>query len=217
MSERPPAPTNAFPWKPVVGLLVLLIVGVNIYYGLTLIKSKPRQPAISPVSLNHPVPEYSFIDQNGQPFGSADLEGKVYAAAFVFTRCPGPCPIITGNMMKVHEAFKDHPDVHLVSFSLDPEFDTPTVLTEYAERHQALNSNWKFLTGDEDAIRTLSQEGFFSAVKEPEPDERGNAGPIVHGTRICIVDQTGTLVATHEGLSMEGIDRTVKTIKSLIP
>ncbi|MDQ6940295.1 MAG: SCO family protein, partial [Verrucomicrobiota bacterium] len=79
------------------------------------------------------IPEFRLTNQNGQPFGSADLKGKIWVADFIFTSCPGPCPIISSRMAEMQKPLEKS-DVHLVSFTVDPQNDTPKVLHEYADR-----------------------------------------------------------------------------------
>src|SRR4051794_7218475 len=79
-----------------------------------------------------PAPTFSLIDQNGKSFGSEQLKGKPYVAAFIFTHCAGACPMMTQKMAKLQKAVPD-PDVQLVSFTVDPERDTPEVLKTYAK------------------------------------------------------------------------------------
>jgi len=82
------------------------------------------------------VPPFQLIDQNNQPFGSAQLLGKIWIADFIYTTCPGPCPMISTRMSEMQKPL-EKTDVQLVSFSVDPEKDTPEVLRSYAEKLHA--------------------------------------------------------------------------------
>lgn len=202
-----------------LGGVVLLIVGINLYYGFSLLNQPggAQNSATSSLAQAHPeIPPFEFTDQNGRTISSDDLKGKIYAAAFIFTRCTGPCPVISANMTKIHDAFREHDRVRLLSFSLDPENDTSEVLRKYAEGHNAADSNWHFLTGEEEAIRTLSKEGFFSAVQEVTRDEAAKVGPIIHGTRISIVDESGKMIAAYNGVTPEGTQQVIDEINRLL-
>ena len=87
------------------------------------------------------VPEFQLINQDGKNFGSSDLRGKIWIADFVYSTCPGPCPMISSRMSELQKPLQKT-DVHLVSFSVDPAKDTPEVLRIYAERLQAEPSRW---------------------------------------------------------------------------
>src|SRR5258708_40040602 len=82
------------------------------------------------------VPEFVLVNQDGQNFGSAQLRGKIWIADFIYTTCPGPCPMISSRMSELQKPLEKS-DVHLVSFSVDPAKDTPQVLRGYAEKLQA--------------------------------------------------------------------------------
>jgi cytochrome oxidase Cu insertion factor (SCO1/SenC/PrrC family) len=91
------------------------------------------------------VPSFQLVNQNGQAFGSAQIAGKIWIADFIYTTCPGPCPMISSRMSELQKPL-EKTDVHLVSFSVDPEKDTTEVLRGYAEKLQAEPVRWDFLT-----------------------------------------------------------------------
>ena len=130
------------------------------------------------------VPEFSLTDQNGQTFTKADLRGKIWIADFIFTRCKGPCPLMTARMLEMQKALVKTPEVKLVSVTVDPEYDTPEVLKAYAEANHADPNRWKFLTGDKAVIEKLVTEGFMQHLSEED-------GEPVHGTMFLIVDGNG--------------------------
>ena len=130
------------------------------------------------------VPEFSLTDQNGQTVTSADLRGKIWIADFIFTRCAGPCPLMTARMLEMQKALVKTPEVKLVSVTVDPEYDTPEVLKAYAEANFADPVRWKFLTGDKVVIEKLVTEGFMQHLSE-------EGGEPVHGTMFLIVDGNG--------------------------
>jgi cytochrome oxidase Cu insertion factor (SCO1/SenC/PrrC family) len=130
------------------------------------------------------VPEFSLTDQNGQTVTNADLRGKIWIADFIFTRCAGPCPLMTARMLEMQKALVKTPEVKLVSVTVDPEYDTPEVLKAYAEANFADPERWKFLTGDKVVIEKLVTEGFMQHLSE-------EGGEPVHGTMFLIVDGNG--------------------------
>jgi len=89
------------------------------------------------VSTYGSVPEFQLINQDGKNFGSADLRGKIWIADFVYSTCPGPCPMISSRMSELQKPL-EKTDVHLVSFTVDPDKDTPKVLAEYADKMQEI-------------------------------------------------------------------------------
>jgi cytochrome oxidase Cu insertion factor (SCO1/SenC/PrrC family) len=130
------------------------------------------------------VPEFSLTDQNGQTVTKEDLRGKIWIADFIFTRCAGPCPLMTARMLEMQKALVKTPEVKLVSVTVDPEYDTPGVLKAYAEANFADPDRWKFLTGNKAVIEKLVTEGFMQHLSEEN-------GEPVHGTMFLIVDGNG--------------------------
>lgn len=135
-----------------------------------------------------PVPRFALTDQSGAPFTSDSVKGKTWAAAFVFTRCPMACPKVTRSMRRVQEdAARRKVALRLVSFSVDPENDTPEVLRGYAAQYGADLSTWSFVTGDATLVRTTAEQGFKIAVEGTADPKRADFG-ITHGTQLVLVD-----------------------------
>src|SRR5712675_547679 len=124
-----------------------------------------RAPAI-PTSqdpalpLFDPVPPFALTASNGAPVTNATFAGRVWIADFIFTRCTGACPLLSGRMLALQKALAGRDDVRLVSFSVDPDYDTPEVLASYAKDHGADTSRWIFLTGARADLHELIGKGF---------------------------------------------------------
>jgi len=143
-----------------------------------------------PLPVFYAVDDFSLLERSGRTVRLADLEGKVWIADFVFTRCPGPCPILTREMGRLAVALPE--EVRFVSFSVDPEFDTPEVLTTYADACGADANRWLFLTGTKDAVWDLVRDGFRLTV-EPE------AAGVLHSLRFVLVDRSGRVRGVYTG------------------
>ncbi|PYT25569.1 MAG: SCO family protein [Acidobacteria bacterium] len=130
------------------------------------------------------VPEFQLISQTGQTFDRRQLDGKIWAADFIYTHCPGPCPRMSSQLQRVQTAVAELPNVRLVSFSVDPAHDTPSVLAEYARRCQALPGRWFFLTGDSKTLDTLDRHAFMLGNLD---------GSMQHSTRFVLVDRQGRI------------------------
>ena len=130
------------------------------------------------------VPEFALTDQNGDEVTMADLRGKIWIADFIFTRCAGPCPLMTARMLEMQKALVKTPEVKLVSVTVYPAYDTPEVLKAYAEANFADPNRWKFLTGEKEVIEKLVTEGFMQHLAEEN-------GEPVHGTMFLLVDGQG--------------------------
>src|SRR5256885_7073683 len=154
------APTRSgIAWKVTLILIPLITLGLLLWLRQLEVNALQKRT----VSSYGTVPAFQLTNQNGQPFGSAQLAGRIWIADFIYTTCPGPCPMISSRMSELQKPLKKT-DVHLVSFSVDPEKDTPAVLLSYAEKLQAEPGRWDFLTGTKSAVFKLSHDGFKLAI-----------------------------------------------------
>lgn len=140
------------------------------------------------------VPDFSLVKTDGKKFTNADLTGKVWIADFIFTHCSGICPLMTGKMSSAAKELELEPEVRFVSFSVDPERDTPEVLAKYAERFNAAPDRWFFLTGDKAQIFKLSNQHFHLGVADVSPEEREALDQSVrHSAKFVLVDREGQI------------------------
>ena len=138
-----------------------------------------------PLPVFYDAPNFSLTDQDGRPFGSGDLRGKVWVADFIFTTCPGACPKMTMKMSGLQRAVPEK-DVRLLSFTVDPERDTPEVLKRYAQSYDADFSRWHFLTGDKSKLFDVAAGLKLTAAPA------GQFRPeIVHAEKFLLVDGAG--------------------------
>ena len=139
------------------------------------------------------VGDFALTDQQGKSVTAQTLRGKVWAAAFMFTRCPTVCPRITRRMRDLqHEASQGGLPLQLVSFSVDPDHDTPEVLLAYAKQHSADLTSWRFLTGDVEVVRRTSEQGFKLALEGKATPGAEHFG-LFHGSHLVLVDTAGKI------------------------
>jgi protein SCO1 len=154
------------------------------------------------------VPEFQLTNQDGNKFGSADLRGKIWIADFIYSTCPGPCPMISSRMSELQKPL-EKTDVHLVSFTVDPAKDTPEVLRTYAERLLAEPGRWDFLTGAQSTIYNLSRNGFKLAVGEEK-------GVPIHSTRMILVDRYGAIRGYYDAAEPDAVTKLVADTTHLL-
>jgi protein SCO1/2 len=157
------------------------------------------------------VPSFQLVNQNGQSFGSTQLAGKIWIADFIYTTCPGPCPMISTRMSELQKPL-EKTDVHLVSFSVDPEKDKPEVLRGYAEKLHADPKRWDFLTGPKSTIYDLSHNGFKLAVSDGSDEARIP----VHSTRMALVDRHGQIRGYYEATEADAITKLLADTSHLL-
>ncbi|MGI9086666.1 MAG: SCO family protein [Chthoniobacterales bacterium] len=157
------------------------------------------------------VPEFRLTNQNGEPFGSAELKGKIWIADFVFTSCRGPCPLISSRISELQKPLENS-DVHLVSFTVDPQTDTPAVLHDYAARLHAQPGRWDFLTGPVKTIYELTSKGFKLAVS----DGAGEEDVPVHSTRAVLVDRHRTIRGYYDVTAPDAVTKLLADTSHLL-
>jgi protein SCO1/2 len=207
VAVRTPPPKRGTAWK-----LTLILIPVLTAAGLFWL----RQLQVDALS-NRPLPSYGtlpkfeLVNQDAQPFGSEQLIGKIWIADFIFTTCPGPCPIISTRMSELQKPLAKT-GVHLVSVTVDPEKDTPELLRVYADKLRKETFPWDFLTGPLDAITSLSRDGFKLAIAA---GEEPGSGP-VHSTRFVLVDRRGTIRGYYDALAADGVTKVLADTNHLL-
>jgi protein SCO1/2 len=166
-----------------------------------------RRAASQPPPPLYAMPAFELTSEQGQPVGSREFAGQVLIASFIFTRCPTVCPRLTARMAKVQRQLADEPGVHLVSFSVDPTYDTPERLRTYAAGYGQDPTRWTFLTGDAGAVKAAVEAGFRIGY-------RGEDVNITHGEWMVLVDAQGQIRGYYGGAD-EDLARIVRDARQL--
>jgi protein SCO1 len=201
LAARRRAPAARLAGNPIVWAALLALL-----FGVPIFRSVTRHLGASPVVLGT-LPAFTLTDQRGQPFGTRELQGKVWVADFIFTACQEACPLLSQKMAEVgRRAHGLGPDFHLVSISVDPARDTPAALAAYGARYGANPIAWSFLTGPADAIEAAVVGGFKVGMGREKTSGEGAADfwQIFHGENLVLVDRQlrirGYFAATPEGI-----------------
>lgn len=172
--------------------------------------SMPRTPPVL-----RTVPPFELTDERGHPFGSRDLAGRVWVASLVFTRCETVCPRVTATMARIQDRTRGlGPALHLVSFSVDPEHDTPARLAAYARSYRASPRMWTFLTGSGDAVRRTVEQGLRVSVGS-DPTDPSPAG-ISHGSHLVLVDGAGGIRGYYDPEDPRVVEQVVRDAALLV-
>jgi protein SCO1/2 len=151
-----------------------------------------------------------LTERSGNAVRASDLEGSVWIAGFIFTRCPDVCPVLTERMAGLEKKLAGPDAVRLVSFSVDPAHDTPDVLRDYAARAGA-SDRWLFLTGPRDEIASILKDGFKVAFADDGPP----TSPITHSDRLVLVDRALQIRGYYHGRDSEDLARLTQDATSL--
>ncbi len=173
-------------------------------------------------TLGHSIPAFSFMNQDSLMVSSEDYKGKIYVADFFFTTCPTICKDMSGNLLELQKIVSIFPEVHILSHTVNPEFDTPDVLKKYAEDLGADTRNWNFVTGEKEAIYKQGLEGYFVEAEKSEIAPGG----FLHSELFVLVDKNGFIrsrkddygnpIAAYDGTSPEEVKKLIQDIKRLV-
>ena len=184
------------PWVYLSSLLVVIIL---------IIVLQPKEENVLPIIGQ--IPSFDLIDQNGESFTLESVKGNVWLADFIFTTCAGPCPIMTERMSTVQHDLIDIDKLKFVSFTVNPDYDTPEVLKKYAKRYDADISTWSFVTGKYEQIQELIANGFKMGDEEEI---------VFHSTRFALVDHEGNLRGYYSGTEPMDHENLTRDIHSLV-
>lgn len=158
----------------------------------------------APLPVLGQVPGFDLVSQNNTPFDRKSLEGSVWVADFIFTNCAGPCPRMSGQMRQVQQSVPA--SVKLVSFTVDPDRDTPDVLALYARRYKADPARWTFLTGETAKLDYLANDVFHLNRVD---------GSLYHSTRFVLVDRKGQIRGYYSSSDDDAFPRLMRDAKRL--
>ena len=160
----------------------------------------------------HYIPDFTFTNQLGQPVGKAQMVGKVTIVDFFFTSCPSICPLMSTEMERVNDMFREEPKIQILSISIDPEFDTPEILKGYADKYNAQAGKWDFLTGEKTETYQLAKCGFIL----PTLDGMGVPDDFAHSDKFVLVDELGRIRGFYSGTNREEVDLLMLEAKVLM-
>ncbi len=207
-SERVQAVAAALVARPAFWVLFLTLAATWPFIRPLADRPPPRLPVLGTMHW------FELVDERGLPFGTAELAGRTWVASFVFTRCGTACPAITAKMKQVQDRARQLGSAfHLVSFSVDPEHDTPPILAAYARQHGASPRAWSFLTGPPAAVRTAVSDGLKVSMGR---DEGREPDGISHGTHLVLVDGLGQLRAFYDPDEPGVVDDVLRDVSLLV-
>jgi len=164
------------------------------------------------------LPEFSLVDQDQQAFSRESMEGRLWVSAFVFTHCRSTCPRLTAHMKGLQSRVSDVPSAHFVSVSVDPRNDTPEVIKAYMTKNELDERNWRFVTGEEDAIRHVVVDGFRVGLGDDDSKAAG-ADDIMHSNSFVLVDDKaqvrGYYRANNDGIG--DLERDLRALGTVVP
>lgn len=170
----------------------------------TLLAFRQREPPLPVLGTLSP---FALTGHDGRPLTLERLRGHPFVANFIFTRCAGICPAMTARLAQVQGRLPA--GVAIVSFTVDPENDTPEVLARYARDFHA-GPRWTFATGAKQALYDLATRDFkLAAVELPRDQQQGGDGPFVHSGKLVLVDGAGRIRGYYDSDERQAVERLV--------
>jgi protein SCO1/2 len=202
------------------------IFSVAMIYGIyTLLTPEKKLPIYNPADVNpklvdesiihirrnHKVADFKLLNQNGEIITEADYKDKIYVADFIFTRCMTICPIMTTNMEKLQNVFKNDDDIKFLSHSVTPVMDSVPILRAYADKKGVIDSKWNITTGDKKHIYELARKSYFAVLDEGD----GGVQDFIHTENFILVDKKRRIRGFYDGTAKEDIERLILDIRIL--
>ncbi len=185
----------------IVAIIELTAIGIYFY-------SSHSKRITSTLPILGTLPAFTLTNEDSVNFTNQNLLGKVTIADFIFTSCGGPCPLMSNKMSSLQTQFSDVSNIHFLSFSVDPEYDTPSILKKYGLKFGAKPDRWTFLTGDKHGIYNLARYGFFLTVEDEE-----NA--ILHSTKFILIDTKGSVRGYYDYDDSTAVPKLIDDARSL--
>ncbi|MCF8715567.1 SCO family protein [Joostella atrarenae] len=160
----------------------------------------------------HTIPNFSFIDQEGDVITNATFKDKIYITNFFFTSCPGICPKMTSNMTMLQDEFIDDSDVLLLSHSVTPETDSVSVLKNYAKEYGIDADKWHLVTGNQQEIYSLGRKSYFV---EEDLGIKKSDDEFLHTENFVLIDKERHIRGIYNGLNRASIQQLILDIKAL--
>ncbi|OIQ40896.1 MAG: SCO family protein [Bacteroidetes bacterium MedPE-SWsnd-G1] len=212
--------------KSLPTLVIMAVFSVFMIWAIySILNPDKRLPVFNPADVNprlvddevrhirndHTIANFSLINQNGENITQEDYKDKIYVADFFFTRCQTICPIMTNNMIKVQEAFKNDPDIMLLSHSVTPAMDSIPVLRDYADMKGVDDKKWHVTTGDKKHIYNLARKSYFAVVDEGD----GGVQDFIHTENFVLIDKKRQIRGYYDGTSSEEMELLIQDIRIL--
>lgn len=163
----------------------------------------------------HVVQPFRFINQDGKAIDNNEIKGKIWVAEYFFTTCLSICPIMNQEMNRVQKAFANDSEVKIMSFTVDPDTDTPDVLKRYASNHPYVEGQWHFLTGKKEDLYRFARESIF-VLSPAEAENKGDAGgDFIHTNNFVLIDYAGRIRGYYNGTQSKEVDLLINDINVL--
>jgi protein SCO1/2 len=204
-----------FKWWCLILVTMILFTACATFFFLQEVKkikdAQVQQVQQVQMGIYGKISNFKLQDQEGRVFGSESLKGSPWVANFIFSRCQGPCPLMSKNFSDLQKILPEDSPVKLVSFTVDPGYDSVEVLEEYADNYNADENRWHFLTGSKEEIYRLGRND-FKLTTEEVVDVKTD---FIHSVKMILVDSEGRIRAYYQGTDPEVAEEILGDLKTL--
>ena len=179
-----------------IHIVSVLALVVFLGIGATWVITKATEASQVLPTVIKQISPFSLVSHHGEPFTNDSLRNKISVLDFIFTSCPGPCPIMSNNMRMLYNQYKLHPDLQFISITVDPEYDSQEVLKIYADANGVNDRRWKFLRADMEKVKKLSSDGFLLMSDNL---------PAGHSVKFVLIDGDGNIRQYYNGTDKASI------------
>ena len=172
--------------------ILILFLGI----GASWVINKANESDSIPPPVIRKIPDFNLTNYDGKSFGRDSLVNKISVIDFIFTSCPGPCPIMSKNMKELYKQYELHSDLQFISISVDPDYDNLEVLNAYAYANGVTDKRWKFLRGEMEEIKNISTNGFLFMSENL---------PAGHSVKFVLVDNNANIRQYYDGTDKASI------------
>lgn len=188
-------------------LASIIICVVCFLLSVACSKTESAKPAKqSTLRIIKAAPEFSALSAEGTAFQSKNLRGSVWVAYFFFTSCGGPCPVMNERVAALQQELTAS-NLRFVGISVDPETDTPAILTKYGEHYKRDPKRWQMLNVPKDSLPAVAAQGFMLG----SPDD-----PALHSTRFVLVDKNEQIRGFYDGMDEAEVKKLKAAIMELV-
>lgn len=208
--------------KKLIGIVAIILLFNACKFNSTDTKTLPIYGSRTPVSntvngqtvtdtVYQTIPPFKFVNQYGDSISDKNVNGKIYVADFFFTSCPSICPIMQRNMLNVYNAYKSDADIKILSYTIDPKYDSVKVLKQYADKLGITGNSWWLLQGKKDETYSLAEKNYLVAVKK----DSTVAGGYIHQGYFVLVDKKSRIRGAYDGTDVKQVTQLIDDIKTL--
>jgi protein SCO1/2 len=196
----------------IIGIAIYILS--QIYNEHSSFNNESALPYFGPKNIdaqNYTISDFSFINQDSQLIHLQNYSGKIWIVDYFFTTCEGICPIMKTNMHKILDSFKNDDEVMFLSHTVQPEYDSVSILKKFSSQYGDIKNKWNFVTGDKSDLYKRARDVYFIA----EPTDALIEEDFVHSQLFVLIDKNAHIRGFYDGTNTDSVSKLIRDIKLL--